>query len=152
MCASAPADRPERLGRASRGFGVLKAISIIRQGGEDLAVLPAALAGARRDQLLESGSLSIAGTAKFFEPLEGDSIDIVAGYQPAFVYEPRDIFESEAVSESLLDKAKALEMFDLKTKIVGACASSFGRWKYSGPADFDGRPATPPPAAARSAQ
>jgi hypothetical protein len=67
--------------------------------------------------------------AKFFEPSEGDAVDIVAGYQPVFVYEPRDVFESEAVSESPLDKAKTLDMFDLKTKIVVACALSFGRWE-----------------------
>jgi len=59
---------------------------------------------------------------KFFEPSEGDSIDIVAGYQPVFIYESCDVFESEAVSESALDKAKALDMFDLKTKVVGAPA------------------------------
>jgi len=47
----------------------------------------------------------------------------------AFVYEACDVFESEAVSESPLDKAKTLEMFDLKTKIAGACALSFGRWE-----------------------
>ena len=69
--------------------------------------------------------------AKFFEPSEGNSTDIVAGYQPEFVYEPCDVFASEAVSESPLDEAKTLEMFNLKTKIVSACALSFGRWEQS---------------------
>jgi hypothetical protein len=56
-------------------------------------------------------------------------LDIVAGYQPVFIYESCDVFESEAVSESPLDEAKTLEMFNLKTEIVGACALSFGRWE-----------------------